>query len=254
MNVTVIDHLFALLLILPLPLFGAWQFRRLKARIAAGDRDVRVRQYRSVLVTEIALVGAVLLIWLMHGRPISALPPTAPGAVLWTWVGWVVAAVVSLLLILQAALVVRSEKRLAAVRNQLENLADFLPRSERELRVFWALSLAAGIGEEIVFRGYVMAWLAAIASTGLGLGAAASVSIAVLGSSVMFGLAHAYQGLSGMVRTGAVGFLLAGVAVATGGLLGPMIVHTVMDVTSGLLAHRALGAISEADPEPAIAH
>jgi len=252
MTVTLIDHLFAMLLILPLPLYGAWQFRRLQARIAAGERDARVRVYRGTILEEFALVAAVLAIWVVHDRPWATLAPAAPGPAIWTWVGWAAAAVISLLLILQAVLAVRSAENLAAVRKQLENVAAFLPRTERELHTFWALSLTAGIGEEIVFRGYALAWVAALASS-LEPGAAVSLIAAVLGSSVMFGLAHAYQGPSGMLRTGTVGLVLGGLAVATGGLLAPMIVHTVMDVTSGFLAQRALGVELEEDPEPAMA-
>lgn len=251
MNVTILDHLFGLLLVLPLPLFGAWQFRRLKERIARGDRDARIRQYRDVIVEEALLVGAVVAIWTTGDRALSALAPADPATAAWTWVGWGATVILCLFLILQAVAVARSEENLASVLKQLEKVTEFLPRTRRELYTFWALSVAAGVGEEIVFRGWAMAWVGAVATAGLGLGGGASLAAAALGSSVVFGLAHTYQGPSGMVRTGAVGLLLAGLAVATGGLLAPMIVHTVMDVTSGLLAQRALQAEQENEPTPA---
>lgn len=64
--------------------------------------------------------------------------------------------------------------------------------------------------------------------------------LAILGSVVLFGLAHAYQGPRGMARTGAIGLVLAGLYAATGTLLAPMALHTVLDVTSGTLGYLAL--------------
>lgn len=64
--------------------------------------------------------------------------------------------------------------------------------------------VVAAIGEELVFRGYLMRRIAGLASfseTGWLAGA--------LVSSLVFGLAHNYQGISGMITTGFVGFILA---------------------------------------------
>lgn len=241
MSPTILDHLFALLLVLSLPLLGAWQLRRLRARLAAGEPGVRVRQYRAVILEEVLLVGAVAALWLAYGRPWSALlPPTPGGWPDWVrWAGWAAAAVISLLLIAQAATLRGNPEGLAAARRQLERIADFLPHTRRELGVFQLLSLAAGVGEEIVFRGFAMAWLVAVAAAA-GLGGGAALWAAVIGSSVMFGFAHSYQGAVGVVRTGAVGLALAGLAVATGGLIAPMLVHSVVDLTSGRIAWMAL--------------
>jgi membrane protease YdiL (CAAX protease family) len=246
---TILDHLFALLLVLSLPLLGAWQLRRLRARLAAGEPDVRVRQYRTVIVEEILLAGAVAALWVAYDRPWSALAPATPtGWPDWVrWAGWGAAAGICLLLVAQAAALVRNPEGLAAARRQLERVADFLPHTRRELGVFQILSLAAGVGEEIVFRGFAMPWLAAVAA-GAGLGGGAALWAAAIGSSVMFGLAHSYQGAAGAVRTGAVGLGLAGLAVATGGLLAPMLVHSVVDLTSGRIAWLALRGPVAADP------
>src|SRR5262249_38904013 len=59
------------------------------------------------------------------------------------------------------------------------------PRSNFELALFVLLSLTAGICEEFLFRGFVMA---ALFRVGL------ETWLAVALSSLMFGLAHVYQG------------------------------------------------------------
>jgi membrane protease YdiL (CAAX protease family) len=65
----------------------------------------------------------------------------------------------------------------------------------------WAI---AAFGEEFFFRGYIMKQLAAI----FGGSNIAWILGAVL-SSIAFGVVHFYQGISGVITTGAVGFILA---------------------------------------------
>lgn len=243
MSVTIADHLFALLLAVPLPILGAWQYRRLRSRLDAGKADARVRHYRSLIVEELLVAGAAIALWLASGRPWDALAPATPEAWTWAgWAGWAAAAAISALLVVQAAALRRDEDLLADARRQLAPVAAFLPRTAREHRIFQALAVTAGVAEEVVFRGFAMAWCAALASGPLGLGPGAALGFAVLASSALFGLAHAYQGSSGMARTAAVGVVLAGLAAATGGLLAPMAVHALVDVTSGLVARRAFRA------------
>jgi hypothetical protein len=58
---------------------------------------------------------------------------------------------------------------------------------------------------------------------------------AIVVSSVVFGLLHMYQGLSGMIATGLTGLVLGWLYLATGrNLWAPIIAHGVMD-TSGFL-------------------
>jgi membrane protease YdiL (CAAX protease family) len=254
MNLTLLDHLLGLCLTLALPLVGAWQFRRLKARLAAGEPDARVRQYRLAVAEGVLLTGAVLSLWVGLGRPWELLAPTVPGA--WGWLeaaGWAVAGLAVVLLVVQIVVIARDEEALDEARGHIDPLAAFLPHTRRELGVFRVLSLAAGIGEEVVFRGFAMAWLAAVSSSVAGLGPGGALAVAAVASSLIFGLAHAYQGPGGIVKTGAIGLVLAGLALATGGLLAPMLVHTVVDLTSGQLAYLALADQAGSEPEPATA-
>jgi len=252
MNLTILDHLFGLLLVVFLPPIGAWQFRRLKARVAAGEPDARVGQYRVIVAEQVLLTGAVLSLWLGLGRPWGLLAPSVPGA--WGWleaVGWAAAALAVVLLVVQVVALARDEEALAAARRQIEPLAAFLPHTGRELRNFRLVSLAAGIGEEIIYRGFALAWLAAVSSSVAGLDPGGALAVAAVGSSLIFGVAHAYQGPAGIVKTGVIGLILAGLALATGGLLAPMLVHAVVDLTSGQVAYLALADDGRRDPEPA---
>ena len=49
-------------------------------------------------------------------------------------------------------------------------------------------------------------------------------------SSAIFGLAHAGQGIKGMMGTAAVGLILGWIYLASGNLLVPIIVHALIDL------------------------
>ena len=97
-----------------------------------------------------------------------------------------------------------------------------IPRNRAELAASWAASLFAGAGEEIAFRGFLLAYGAALAGDGVGL----------IASSLLFGLAHSYQRLRGMVFATLAGMLLGAVYLATGSLLLVMAMHAIWDMAS----------------------
>ena len=70
-------------------------------------------------------------------------------------------------------------------------------------------------------------------SLGLGRGA---VVLAI----VAFGLAHAYQGIRGIVLTGVTGAVAMGLYLLTGSLVAPIVVHATVDLANGLMAYRVL--------------
>ena len=106
-----------------------------------------------------------------------------------------------------------------------------LPRTRREYRLFAQAAVAAGICEELLFRGFLLALLTSY--FGLLIGAAASVAL--------FGLAHAYQGLAGVLRTGAFGAVATIVVLGSGSLLPVIIAHVAIDLFAGDLGFRLLG-------------
>jgi membrane protease YdiL (CAAX protease family) len=101
----------------------------------------------------------------------------------------------------------------------------FMPENRSE-RAWWiAVSVVAGVGEEITWRGV---------QTALLYGLTGSLWIAGLGSAVAFALAHAIQGWRsvGVIALFALSFQT--VAWLSGSLFVAMIVHVAYDVTAGL--------------------
>lgn len=119
-------------------------------------------------------------------------------------------------------------------------LADLLPRTKGERVTFVGLSGAAGVGEELAYRGYAL-----VAPQLLGLGPWGAAAV----SSGAFGFLHAYQGPIGVVRTAAMGFVLALPVLYTGSLVPSMIAHALIDVVAGLILGPLL--VDEGDMEDA---
>lgn len=105
----------------------------------------------------------------------------------------------------------------------LRSVGSLLPRTDSERRIFAAVAGTAGIAEEVVYRGFGIALLSALAPDLPWWGLIAAAGAA-------FGLAHAYQGPAGILTTGLLGSALAAVYLDTGSLLVPILLHCLIDL------------------------
>jgi len=69
-------------------------------------------------------------------------------------------------------------------------------------------------------------------------------------AAALFGVAHAYQGARGMLRTGLLGLVLWATYLVTGSILPAMVLHAAIDVRSGSAIRAALEAEAAAAPAP----
>jgi uncharacterized protein len=105
-------------------------------------------------------------------------------------------------------------------------LAAMAPRSAQEMLLWIALSCTAGFVEEFAFRGYLLRQFAAPAH---------ALWLGVFGSSLIFGIAHAYEGAAGMIAIAAYGALFCGLAILRRTLRPGMIAHAWHDIFSGAM-------------------
>jgi uncharacterized protein len=66
--------------------------------------------------------------------------------------------------------------------------------------------------------------------------------VLVVVAGVAFGLAHAYQGVAGVVTTGLLGGVMAALYLSTGSLLLPVLLHAAIDLRFLLVPARVLPA------------
>lgn len=107
-------------------------------------------------------------------------------------------------------------------------------RGNPALLLVWLIPIAwgsAAFGEEMLLRGFLMNRLAAIMGNGQGAWVAAAV-----GQALLFGLGHAYQGITGVITTMSIGLIMGIAFLLNGRNLWPLILaHGIID-TFGLLA------------------
>jgi len=106
-----------------------------------------------------------------------------------------------------------------------------LPAHPVELFPYFALAVTAGVCEEFLYRGFAMGALARV-----GLPAWAVVIL----TSLLFGLAHAYQGRGGILGTFVMGILLGVVRLLYDTLVPVIMMHAVMDLVAGIAGPRYL--------------
>jgi uncharacterized protein len=235
------------------PFVGWVLHRRFEGRLRT-DPAARRSFYRRLLVLEWGLTAVAAVVWAAAGTVRAAQVGLA-----WPrrWPGPVTVVLCLLLL----ALVVLSTRALrsgalagpppgAAGPPRRHRPGDarhaeppgastmaLLPRTRAERRLFAAVGVTAGVCEEWLYRGFFLALLSAL-FRGL------PTVVLVLAAAAAFGLAHVYQGVTGIVTTGVLGGVLAAVYLGTGSLLLPVLLHAAIDLRFLLVPSSALPTIA----------
>lgn len=115
--------------------------------------------------------------------------------------------------------------RLAHLSTPQKALAQLAPQSALELLLWVLLSISAGICEELTFRGHLLQQFSRVSG---------EVWIGVLASSLLFGIAHGYEGASGMIAITIYGALFCALTIARNSLRPGMMAHAWHDIFSGI--------------------
>jgi membrane protease YdiL (CAAX protease family) len=226
---TALDHVFAVLLAVLFPIRAAFfGYRRLTT--ADPDEVPRVRMwlYRQGIAIQWVLVAGAVALWAWQRRSWAMLG-VVPRL---TWGLFGVAAgftVVALYVLSQRRKALDDEEALSRLRRQMRNVERMMPRSPDELRWFGRLAVTAGICEELLYRGYLIWYLSSWVA----------VVPAAIVASVVFGFGHAYQGPRGIAVTALVGAFLSAIYLLTGSLIACVVIHAMMDLYAGHMAHAA---------------
>jgi membrane protease YdiL (CAAX protease family) len=237
-NPTAIDHVLVVLFVIVLPVYSLLTYPALQREVTSGKPGVLIREY-SVIIA-ILWVGAALVLgmWVYQRRAVSNLGFAID--LNWRFLGGLAATLILIgFLVSQVIKVARSQKYRDRVREQIAaaSVEALMPRSRTEYNLFIAVSITAGVCEEIMFRGFLILYL----------GHYVGVAGAVILSSILFGMAHAYQGVSGGIRTMIAGLINGLLYWFSGTLWLPMILHAVIDIHGGTLGKLAFEPIEQAE-------
>ena len=208
------------------------------------------RESKGLAAVELALVGLIFAADWAHFIPFSKTPfllllgwgSLWLRKVGWRGVGlsryrsWATTLGLGVLggVLLEAQELFLTQPLLVWITGQQPNLSDFqmlignLKLTLMVLALAWTL---AAFGEEMVYRGYLMNRVADLGNRTRG---AWLVSLVMV--NIAFGLAHTYQGLTGVVEAGVDGLILGVFYMRTGrNLAVPIIAHGVQDTVDVLL-------------------
>jgi membrane protease YdiL (CAAX protease family) len=124
------------------------------------------------------------------------------------------------------------------LRNSLEeapaigDIRALLPRARGELPYGAALSVNAGVFEELLFRLGFPALAFAVTGDAL---------VAFLGATLLFGVLHLYQGALGILFSVVLGAVFVALYLITGSIVVPIVLHAIIDLRSMVLIPIALG-------------
>jgi hypothetical protein len=225
------DHLIlAILLLFPIVELR-WTWPRYLARLAAGVPNARLNFYRDVILEQWIAVTVLLAYWERMQRPMQALLliPASPTRFA---IGMVVALVLIALLVLQNKAIRARPDVMPKLRRRLAHSEPIMPHTSAERSRFHAVSITAGVCEEVLFRGFLL-WYFAV---WVGVWPAAVLS------SIVFGVGHVYLGVRQIPNTAIIGLVMATLAILSGSLWPAMLLHAAIDWNSGELGFLALNS------------
>ncbi len=215
--------------------FVGYRLHRVMEREVGADPTRRWRGYARLLVLELVLGGLALAVAAglsgigLHRLGLSR--PAVTGSAFLFGAGLGVAIVIFALVVASTVAIWRLDRPIPVVGG--DHVRVMVPARRSERVWFLVLALAAGICEELLFRGLLPALLSALLHEPSGW-------LVILLAAVAFGAAHAYQGTAGVVVTGLLGALLGAIYLTTGSLFVVMVLHALIDARVGLLPARAL--------------
>jgi membrane protease YdiL (CAAX protease family) len=215
------------------PWRGRVRLQELLARGEVCSRE-RVRLYLSTMGFQWAATGFVAWRAWAHGFTLGDLAMVRPG------VGMLLASSAGAVAIgIFQWFNLRRVAKSGGRGDQMRRVAKaILPQSQVELVAFLGLAVTAAICEEFLYRGFSMAVLFRLNLPAF---------LVVLISSVLFGLAHLYQGRGGLVATMILGLAFGTLRMMTASLLPPIFCHSAVDIVAGIAGPRFLLRVDKDD-------
>lgn len=205
-------------------LLGVFPALALLQASALDDVGVLPPRSRLYLTTMFGLWGLTFAVALAASE--SAFQPRLMGVVEMPWGSFAVWTAIALTAVTALVLVFK-----AFGAGEAAVLEYLVPQTSVEKVWYVGVSVTAGICEEFVFRGFLIAALRV---------ATGSLGAAALLSALAFGIAHAHQNAAGALRATLLGLVLTAPLILTGSLYPGIAAHALVDLIAGLWAAKWL--------------
>jgi len=221
------DHILVWIFGIILPFISGLQSEKLKGEIIFNVQTRRRLYLGNAFMLSISGI-CILLAWLFHSRSLKSLGLSLQ--ITYSPTLLILIGIFSLAYLID--LIIGSKKR----KNRKENeekewfeTSSFLPESKRELPYYIILCLAAGIFEEIIYRGFMVTYFMPEKDI-YGL----EFLLRISSPAALFSMAHYYQGWASVLKIFLFSLLLSGIYIASGSLIPTILLHICVDLFSGL--------------------
>ncbi len=109
-----------------------------------------------------------------------------------------------------------------------QDLSHIMPSTWSDYRHFIFLAFAAGICEEIIFRGFMVNYVLEMTSA-----TSFAVPLALIVPAFIFAISHIYQGWLSVIKIASISLLFGALYMYTSSLYLVIIIHTAVDLVSG---------------------
>jgi membrane protease YdiL (CAAX protease family) len=221
---SIADHILIWIFGIIFPFFSGLQSEKLNGQIIFNEAS-RKRLYLGNSLMLAVSGSSVLIIWLLKQRSFNflgfnqSIQFSVPLIIVLTV--FVIAYLVDIFLTLQ-------ETKKQPTEKEWFDKSSFLPQNRRELPAYILLCLCAGIFEEIIYRGFMVTYF-------LPLNESAFIPfLALLAPSILFSLAHYYQGWSSVAKIFIFSTLLSWIFISSKSIYLNMAIHFLIDLISGI--------------------
>lgn len=216
-------HILVLLIGLIYPTYFFFTYKKTNHRIK-NDENYRLVDYKQTIFI------FWMLTWLVIGNTFidKSMPLNFYPA--FNTTGIVLAVLILIFIGLQMVTSkVSTIEKAESVIDKMKDNYHYLPKSKREFIWFNLLSLSAGICEEIIFRLFMFSYL--LENTNL--------AIAFILTNVIFALTHMGSGKQNIIGAFILGLLFTAIYYFTNNIWLPMILHSAIDISAGVLGYYA---------------
>ena len=199
-----------------IPIYIIWGIRDYK--LIKQDRSNLIPSYRNTILFNIFLV-LMLSILSSYTNFTTNFGAIGKGVEIYTTEMILVLVIISSVIFIILPIVT---EKLKINLPQPADFSDLLPNTNQELLWFFVLVVSVAFGEELIFREFYFELL----NDQFGL----TGDTLLVTTSVIFGLAHSYQGVAGIISTFIMGLVLGKIFQTTESLMIPIILHFIIDI------------------------
>jgi membrane protease YdiL (CAAX protease family) len=225
MELTFLDHLFFLLIGIIIPLMSLST-----GPIPDDSEKISLPQKKHLYIsnTFVLIIGAAiaLTLWNINDRDFEIL---GFHSIVFDWQVVIFTIALVLIYAIDIFLTIKNENN-----GHEQELRNILPLNWEEYIYFIPLAFAAGICEEIVYRGYLMNYFIILFKNSL-----INYQLALIVPALLFSISHLYQGWTSVIKIILISLLFSLIFLKSESLLLVMTIHIFIDLVSGYFAMKS---------------